>query len=1445
MPTPIPAVPQWISCCITRRPPLFLPCYLAKAFRPMPFLALLIVFLASSKLLIGQLVQVNHISTIAGTAGSSGNSGDGGMAIGATLNEPVGTAVNPAGDIFIVDQGNNNVRKISVSTGIITTAAGDGNAGFSGDGGAATNAELNQPKSIASDAAGNLYITDTQNNRVRKIDATTGMITTVAGNGSSTASGDGGPAINAGLPQPSGIALNSAGDIFITDYPVLGVRKISAKTGIITTIISTGTHEVDGIVIDGSGNLFIADKTSQLIEKQDAVSGSISYFAGNGTAGSTGDGGAATSAELDAPEWLALDSSGNLYISELNRVRKVSMATGIISAAAGLNNSGYSGDGGAAVAAEFRAPEGIALDRAGHLYIADSNNHVVREVSPLAFPATNVTSSSTPQNLLLQTTSAQTITSFTVPVSQGNKQEYTIGKITGCAVDGVTTNPAGTICTIPITFSPGYPGLRPVPIQAVTSAGNINIGLDGLGVGPLAALTPGIITTIAGSGSSNYTGDGGPATSAGIYEPQGVALDNAGNLYFADFYHHAIRRIGAASGVITTVAGNGTQGYGGDGGSATSAQLNYPEGISLDSAANLYIADSGNYRVRKVDAATGIMTTVAGNGANTDSGDGGLAVNAGFRTISDVKFDSHDNMYIADSLSIRRVDGASGNIATIAGNGPGGDGVLAINSYVYPYSLAFDKLDNLYLASPSQDNVRVITAADGYINTIAGNGAPNSKHSGDGGPATSAGLAQPEYVAVDSAGDLYISEAAGSYIRMVTASTQIISTIGGTGANNVNLPGDGGPATAAAIASPTGMALDGSGNVYIGSYVAERIRKINVSESALIYPTPANVGSADAADNPQTAILTDIGNDNLKVPFASSPANPVISPGWALDAKASCSALSAAPQTLASGMACTLPVDFTPTAPGANSGTLVLKDNSLNVPTSTQTISLTGTGVGQAAGPQPVLTPATINFGSLTVGTTSAVQTATLSNTGGVPQSISSFGFFGNSTTSFTQSNSCGSSLAAGASCSIAITCTPAAAGSLAANLGVNFPSPEPQLSIALTCTGTAATAPQATLTPASLSFTTVAGSTPGPQMATLTNSGTAALVISQVSIGGATGGAFSQSNTCGTSLAAGASCAITVSFSGTGVGSYVAALQVADNAPSTPQAVALSGTVTAASVPAATLTPASLTYSATTGTASAAQMATLTNTGNAPLAIAGISLTGANSAAFTSTNTCGGTLAAGASCTISVTFAPASTGTDTATLSVSDNASGSPQTSSLAGVATAPPAASDFSIAATPASQSVTAGSSATYQINLASINSSFTQPVTFTASGLPSGATVTFTPPSVTPGTAGASSAMTVLTPVQHAAGGNAPSLWPFTTPVFAAALLLFPGKRFRRGKKGWGVLANFVCILSLLGLAVSTIGCGAGFALPSSATTYTITVTGTGGSDTHSTTVTLTVQ
>jgi hypothetical protein len=544
--------------------------------------------------------------------------------------------------------------------------------------------------------------------------------------------------------------------------------------------------------------------------------------------------------------------------------------------------------------------------------------------------------------------------------------------------------------------------------------------------------------------------------------------------------------------------------------------------------------------------------------------------------------------------------------------------------------------------------------------------------------------------------------------------------------------------------------------------------------------------------------------------------------------------------SLSGGSSCTVTFTFNPQSAGPLTSTYSIGD--LDNQSVALTVTLDGTGT-PSAGPQPVLMPASLGFGSVTVGSTSAAQVATLSNTGGVPQGISSFGFFGPNASSFSETNNCSPTLAAGASCKISITCSPSAEGALSANLGANFPSPEPQESVALTCTGTAAAAPQAALTPAVANFSAASGTTSPPATFTLTNAGNAALAITSVKLGGTGASSFTMgATTCGSSLAATSSCTISVTFTPATGGSYSAMLSVTDAVGV--QTSTLVGNATAAQ---ATLTPAIANFgSITSGTTSAAQTFTLANTGNAVLAISSISLEGANASVFViSTNNCGTALAAGSSCAISVTFTPAAIGSATATLSVADNASSSPQTSSLMGTGAAPPTVADFNMTATPATQSVTAGSSATYTVTVASMGGTFAQAVVLAASGLPPGATVTFAPASVTPGSSSAQSTMVVQTVAQRAAGRNGLSPWPFTAPVFAALLLIFPGKRFRLGKKSRGAFTSLACIVALLGISVSAIGCGAGFALPSSAKTYTITVTGTSGSDTHSTTVTLTVQ
>jgi sugar lactone lactonase YvrE len=346
------------------------------------------------------------------------------------------------------------------STGDINTLAGNGTHGYSGDGGAAGSAELNYPWGDAVDSSGNIYIADEENQRIRKITASTGVISTVAGDGQEGFSGDGGAATSAALYYPVGVAVDGSGNIYIADCDNERIRKVTASTGVITTV------------------------------------------AGTGTAGYSGDGGAAISAKLDAPEGVTVDANGNIYIAdEANqRIRKVTASTGIITTVAGIGTAGYSGDGGAATSAKLNYPQGVAVDANDDIYIADFQNSRIRKVSA----------------------------------------------------------------------------------------------------------STGVITTVAGTGAAGYSGDDGAATSAKLDEPEGVAVDALGNIYIADTFNYRIREVTVSTGIINTVAGDGSEGYSGDGGAATSAKLNQPRGAAVDAGLNIYISDSYNQRIRAVGGPTPI-----------------------------------------------------------------------------------------------------------------------------------------------------------------------------------------------------------------------------------------------------------------------------------------------------------------------------------------------------------------------------------------------------------------------------------------------------------------------------------------------------------------------------------------------------------------------------------------------------------------------------------------------------------------------------------------------------------------------------------------------------------------------------------------------------------------------------------------------------------------------
>ena len=375
-----------------------------------------------------------------------------------------------------------------------------------------------------------------------------------------------------------------------------------------------------------------------------------------------------------------------------------------------------------------------------------------------------------------------------------------------------------------------------------------------------------IISTIAGTGINGYSGDGIQATTANLLYPLGLAVDLTGNVYIADLSSHRIRKV-TVGGIISTIAGTGTPAYNGDGIQATSARLNNPTGVAVDSVGNIYIADTSNNRIRKVTVG-GIISTIAGTGIVGFSGDGGPATSARLNNSIRVAVDLVGNVYIADASNqrIRKVT-TDGNISTIAGTGtPGynGDGIQATSAELSnPIGVAVDSVGNIYIADTSNNRIRKVTVG-GIISTIAGTGIAG--YSGDGGPATSARLNTLLDVAVDLVGNVYIADAFNERTRKVTVDG-IISTIAGTGIAGYN--GDGIQATSAKLDRPRGVAVDSAGNVYITHHVNSRVRKITYSTAVstvytppwftpLDYSVPCNCSAANFISCPACSIQTTI-----------------------------------------------------------------------------------------------------------------------------------------------------------------------------------------------------------------------------------------------------------------------------------------------------------------------------------------------------------------------------------------------------------------------------------------------------------------------------------------------------------------------------------------------------------------------------------------------------------
>jgi hypothetical protein len=864
-------------------------------------LILVIAFALSAVGLSAGQQAANTINTIAG-GGTTPTS-----PLSLDLPGPTAVLKDGQGNLYITAPASAYVFELTQS-GTVQNYTGLGWGYFAGDGGPVGAANVGLVTDIVEDSLGNFYLTDIADSRIREV--SNGIINTIIGNGTkcdiatgTNVCGDGGPITGANLNIPTSIALDSAGNVYITDTVDNRIRvaNMSAKTPLtvagttiqpltIQTIVGDGNAcnigtnptcgdggpasaaEVNnpmGIFVDATGDIFIADTHDHEIrEIANALNGGATITAYAGQTGAAcpqatsgcNDGSPATKGLLRLPQGIYLDANGNGYIADTgdNKARFVNVNTGIINTMAGTGVQGFAGDGAQAQLAELDAPNGIYVDSSSNIYLADTGNQRVRQFT-LAGTIQTIAGGSLGDGPALST-------QFANPYSVANS--------------------SGTI------YFTDQANNR---VRALTNNSGVYT-----------------VSTIAGTGSLGFSGDLGPATAATMNAPSGLALDSMDNLYFTDTNNLVIRQVNLSTGTIKTVAGTPGQGCPppsgcGDGGPATSASFTGPLGIATDSAGNLYIADYFGYRVRAVNMGT-TTTKLAG-------------------------------------ISIK-----PSYIATIAGNGTQGDcsfnktcNVKAIAAGInHPGEPAVDSSGNVYFSDQWNNSVRVVSTSNVMTNYALG-GKPGP--TGDGGPASKGGMWNPLLVTLDPEGDLYISGGNDELVQRVDVSTTSlggpheIGTVVGNAGNATlgGFAGDGGPAVGTSVRiNNLGSSVDGSGNLYIADAGNNRIRYVPLAAAGSPSVSKLNLGTWPIGQSGGGVPVRFTGTGGADLSLNSISVTGTNSSEFT--ATNNCGTF---PALIGPQAKCTVTVSLTPSSYGAVSASLNFNDNGPNSP---QTVALTGSG---------------------------------------------------------------------------------------------------------------------------------------------------------------------------------------------------------------------------------------------------------------------------------------------------------------------------------------------------------------------------------------------------------------------------------------------------------------------------------------------------------------------